>query len=175
MFRPSSMRRGDMPESEEDEHAANPPLAKSQKLMSDAMKIAAISKSKPKAPAPKRTTRNVPTTEKNKAPMPEADADDEPLVLKRLRSKIPGHANAHPVAENMMERKDNGLHQWRLFDPYAIRRRTACDYCFQTREQQDFYETVLLDKKPIFNDGWIGNTLMRMKTTFPMFMRASSL
>jgi hypothetical protein len=29
---------------------------------------------------------------------------------------------------------------------------TACDYCFQTREQQDFYETVLLDKKPIVSD-----------------------
>ena len=31
----------------------------------------------------------------------------------------------------------------------ATRRRTTVDYRFHTKEQQDFYETVLLDKKPI--------------------------
>ena len=40
----------------------------------------------------------------------------------------------------------------RLLDPYAARRMTACDYRFHTREQQDFYEIVLLDKKPIVSD-----------------------
>src|SRR3990170_3096893 len=37
-------------------------------------------------------------------------------------------------------------------DPYSVRRRTVCDYRFHTREQQDFYDTVLLDKKPIVSD-----------------------
>ena len=41
---------------------------------------------------------------------------------------------------------------WRESDPYATRRRTAVDYRFHTKEQQDFYETVLLDKKPIVCD-----------------------
>src|SRR3989337_142474 len=39
-----------------------------------------------------------------------------------------------------------------MSDPYAARRRTACDYRFHTKEQRDFYETVLLDKKPIVSD-----------------------
>jgi hypothetical protein len=52
----------------------------------------------------------------------------------------------------MKARRDSGLRKWRESDPYAIRRRTACDYRFHTREQQDFYETVLLDKKPIVSD-----------------------
>ena len=45
-----------------------------------------------------------------------------------------------------------GLRLWRLSDPYATRRRTAVDYRFHTKEQQDFYETILLDKKPIVCD-----------------------
>jgi hypothetical protein len=67
VFRPTSMRRGDMPESDEEE-PANPPPAKSQKLMADAMKTAAPSKYKPKAPAPKRSTRNILTSEKEQGP-----------------------------------------------------------------------------------------------------------
>ena len=63
--------------------------------MVDAMKTASTSKSKPKVPAPKRTTRNVSDSEKNKAPVPEAAVDDEPLVLTKLRLKIPDHENAH--------------------------------------------------------------------------------
>ena len=39
-----------------------------------------------------------------------------------------------------------------MTDPYAVRRRTAVDYRFHTKEQQGFYETVLLDKKPIVCD-----------------------
>lgn len=146
-----SMREDDQ-EEEEEEHAKAPP-AKAQKLMLDAMKTSAPSKSKtkPKAPAPKRSTRNIPATEKNKALVPEND-DDELLVLRKLKPKIRDHDNAHPVAENMMLRKDKGLREWRKVDPYSAWRRTACDYWFHTREQQDFYETFLLDKKPIFSD-----------------------
>jgi hypothetical protein len=119
---------------EEEEQTADAPPAKTQKLMSDAMRTAP-SKSKPKAPATKRSTRNISAAEKNKAPVPEADVDEESLVLRKLKPKIPDHDDAHPVAENMMLRKDKGLRLWRLNDPYAARRRTACDYRFQTREQ----------------------------------------
>ena len=121
-----------MAEEEEEEPAVDAPPAKTQKLMSDAMRSAAPTKSKPKAPAPKRSTRNIPATEKNKVLVPEVDVDEEPLVLRKLKPKIPDHDNAHPVAENMMLRKDKGLRQWRLLDPYAARRRTACDYRFHT-------------------------------------------
>ena len=80
--------------------------------------------------------------------MPEVVAEeeeDEEHVLRKLKPKIPDHNDAHLVAENMKLRKDAGLRQWRLTDPYAVRRRTVM-------EQQDFYETVLLDKKPIVCD-----------------------
>jgi hypothetical protein len=120
---------------EEEEEPADAPPSKAQKLMSDAIIIAAPSKSKPKAPAPKRSTRNISAAEKNKAPVPEANVDEEPLVLKKLKPKILDHDDAHLVAENMMLRKDKGLRLWRLNDPYAARRRTACDYHFQTIEQ----------------------------------------
>ena len=104
--------------------------------------------------APKRNTRSIPAAEKNKAPVPEvaAEEDDEGQVLRKLKPKIPDHNDAHPVAENMKLRKDAGLMQWRLSDPYAIRRRTVVDYRFHTKEQQHFYETVMLDKKPIVCD-----------------------
>ena len=78
-----------------------------------------------------------------------ADEDDEGQVLRKLKSKIPDHNDAHPMAENMKIRRDSGLRLWRETDPYATRRRTPVDYRFHTKEQQDFYETVLLDKKPI--------------------------
>ena len=74
--------------------------------MSDAIRTA-TAKSKPKVSAPKRSTRNIPATEKNKAPVPEADVDEEPLVLRTLKPKILDHDNAHLVAENMVLRKDN--------------------------------------------------------------------
>ena len=41
---------------------------------------------------------------------------------------------------------------WRQADPYAMRIRTVVDYRFHTKEQQNFYETVLLDKKTIVSD-----------------------
>nr|XP_020168346.1 ATP-binding cassette sub-family F member 1-like [Aegilops tauschii subsp. strangulata] len=104
-------------EEEEEEELAAPP-AKSQKLMVDAMKSAGAPskfKSKPatKAAAPKRSTRNIPAVEKNKAPMPEVQEDEEPQVLRKLKPKIPDHDDGHPVAENMKLRKDCGLIEWR--------------------------------------------------------------
>ena len=73
-------------------------------------------------------------------------------MLRKLKPKIPDHDDNHPVAENMEIRMDVGLRLWRQSDPYAVRRRTAVDYRFHTKEQQDFYETILLDKKPIVYD-----------------------
>ena len=52
----------------------------------------------------------------------------------------------------MKLKKDAGLRLWRRIDPYATRRRIAVDYRFHTKEQQDFYETILLDKNPIVCD-----------------------
>lgn len=155
----STMVRDFDKEEEQEEDAA--PAPKSQKLMGDAIKSGAAP-SKPKtapkasAPAPKtapkRSTRNIPTAEKNKAPVPETEIDEEDAeaqVLRKLKPKIPDHDDNHPVAENMKIRKDAGLRLWRQSDPYAVRRRTDVDYMFHTKEQQDFYETTLLDKKTI--------------------------
>ena len=131
--------------------------------MGDAIRSGAAP-SKPKAapkaaalapkPKPKRNTRSIPAEEKNKAPVPEATEEEEDgsLVLRKLKPKIPDHNDTHPVAENMKIRKDAGLRLWRRSDPYAIRRGTDVYYRFHTKEQQDFYETILLDKKPIVCD-----------------------
>ncbi len=136
-----------MEEEEEEEVAA--PAPKAPKLMGDAIKSGgAASKAKP-APKPKRNTRSIPAAEKNKAPVPEAIEEEEESVLRKLKPKIPDHNDAHPVAEDMKLRRDSGLRKWREADPYASRRRTAVVYSFHTNEQQDFYETVLLVKKPI--------------------------
>ena len=69
--------------------------------------------------------------------MPEVadEEDDERKVMRKLKPKIRDHNDARPVAENMKLRKDAGLRLWRLSDPYAIRRRTAVDYRFHTKEQ----------------------------------------
>ena len=113
--------------------------------MADAMKSAGFSKAKGKksAPAkPKRTVRNISAAEKNKGnvPPPAVDDDDEnALVLKKLRPRLPAHDDSHLIAENMKARKDKGLRKWRETDPYAVRRRTAIDPRFHTKEQQDFY------------------------------------
>ena len=132
-----------MMEEEEEEAAAPPP--KAQKLMGDAIRSgAAPSKPKgtpkPAAPkpktTPKRSTRNIPAAEKNKAPMPEVaiEEEDDSIVLRKFKPKIPDHNDAHPVAENMKVRKDSGLRLWRESDPYATRRRTIVDYRFHTKE-----------------------------------------
>lgn len=123
--------------------------------MVDAMKTATPSKSKQKkAPTvrPKRTNRQVPASQKSKADVPPTDDDDEAPVLKKLGPRLPARNDEHPLVENMKERKGKGLQKWREADPYTIRRRTAVDSRFHTREQQDFYETVLVDKKPIVSD-----------------------
>ena len=61
--------------------------------------------------------------------MPEAAEEEyeDSLVLRKLKPKIPDHNDAHPVAEDMKLRKDACLRQWRLTDPYAVRRRTVVD------------------------------------------------
>nr|XP_020155493.1 titin-like [Aegilops tauschii subsp. strangulata] len=131
-----SMMRDEEEEEEEEEHVAPP--AKTQKLMADAIKTGAAPsnpKSAPKSTAPKRSTRNISPAEKNKAPVPEVQEDDEPLVLRKLKPKIPDHNDDHPVVENMKLRKDHGLRPWRQNDPYATRRRTDVDYRFHTEEQ----------------------------------------
>ena len=65
---------------------------------------------------------------------------------------MPSHNAAHPVAEDMNKRRDQGLRKWRLDDPYAIRRRTVVDPCFHTKEHQDFFETMFLHKSPAVSD-----------------------
>ena len=126
---------------EEKEDAASSP--KAQKLMGDAIRSGAAPskpKSAPKAqtqkpPKPKRNTRSIPAEEKNKAPVPQAEEEeDDSLVLRKLKPKIPDHNDAHPVAEDMRIRKDDGLRLWRQSDPYAVRRRTTVDYMFHTKE-----------------------------------------
>ena len=83
-------------------------------------------------------------------------------MLRKLKPKIPDHNDAHPVAENMKIRKDSTLRLWRQTDTYAVRRRTAVDNRLHTKEQQDFYETILLDKKPIVCDmRWVDWTYIR--------------
>ena len=78
------------------------------------------------------------------------------------------------MAEDMRIRKDSGLRLWRMKDPYASRRRTAVDYRFHTKEQQDFFETILLDKKPIVCDmRWVdGNSSGKMSSTTLEWRRA---
>ena len=138
--KPSMMR-----DSEEEEQEDVAPAPKAQKLMGDAIRSGAPP-SKPKVapkavapaqkPKPKRNTRSIPAEEKNKAPVPEAEEEeDDSLVLRKLKPKIPDHNDAHAVAENMKIRKDSGLRLWRQSDPYAVGRKAAVDYRFHTKEQ----------------------------------------
>ena len=113
------MMRDPAEDDEEEEDAA--PAPKAQKLMGDAIKSGAAP-SKPKtapkastpAPktAPKRSTRNIQAAEKNKAPVPETEIDEEDAeaqVLRKLKPKILDHNDSHPVAEDMSIRKDAGF------------------------------------------------------------------
>jgi hypothetical protein len=140
---------------EEDEEEASEPAQQKQKLMGDAIRARNTSRPKKSTPAKtaptksKRTIRNIPASEKNKGDVPPAESEDEGPVLLKLRPRLPLHNDAHPQAEDMKLRKDRGLGLWRQNDPYATWRRTVVDNRFHTREQQDFYETVLMDKKPI--------------------------
>ena len=80
------------------------------------------------------------------------EEEDDLSVLRKLRPHLPLHNDAHPVAEDMKKRKDAGLRLWRANDPYASRRKNVVDDRFYTKEQQDFYETFLLDKSPAVSD-----------------------
>ena len=78
--------------------------------------------------------------------------EEEDVVLRKLRPHLPEHNDDHRVAEDMKKRKDQGLRTWKENDPYSIKRRTVVDVRFHTKEQQDFYETVLLDNSPVVSD-----------------------
>ncbi|KAI5012598.1 hypothetical protein ZWY2020_024864 [Hordeum vulgare] len=143
-------------EKEAPEEILVPP--KKKKLMDDAMKCAP----KPAAKAKKvvactKTTKDIIAAVKSKGPASSAHAakdeeDENAPVLRKLRPYVPLQNDAQPVEEDMKKRKDAGLRKWRVADPYAVRRRTIVDPRFHTKEQQDFYETVLYDKSPAIND-----------------------
>ena len=106
---------------DDEEEGDAAPAPKAQKLMGDAIRSGSAPskpKSAPRASAqkyaPKRSTRNIPAEEKNKAPVPQVEeAEDDSLVLRKLKPKIPDHNDAHPVAEDMRIRKDAGPRLWR--------------------------------------------------------------
>ncbi|KAI4972599.1 hypothetical protein ZWY2020_003524 [Hordeum vulgare] len=139
----------------EDEIPARPPK---KKLMSHAMKSAP----KPPAKAKKvvawrKTTKVIHVVAKEKGPASSAPAakeleDENAPVLRKLRPTLPIYNAAHLVAKDMEKRKDVKLRKWRAVDPYAVRRRIVVDLRFHTKEQQDFYETVLFDKSPAISD-----------------------
>lgn len=138
-------------EEKEEEVAANAPPSKKKKLFADAMLSRSAPKTKPSPPKskksvpPKRTTRDIPVAETNKGSASRdiaAEEEEDTSVMRQLRAHLPLHNEAHPVAEDMKKRRDQGLRQWRtVVDPY-----------FHTKEQQDFYETMLLCKSPVVSD-----------------------
>ncbi len=89
-----------MRDSEEEEEEDAAPAPKAQKLKGDAIKAGAAP-SKPKTapktsapaskPKPKRSTRNIPAEEKNKALVPQAaeEEDDDSFVLRKLTKLLP--------------------------------------------------------------------------------------
>ncbi|KAI5013153.1 hypothetical protein ZWY2020_028107 [Hordeum vulgare] len=131
---------------------------KKKKLMADAMKSAPKPPSNAKKVISRRkTTKDIPVAAKEKgpdssAPAAEGEEDENAPILRKLRPTLPVHNAAHLVAEDMRKRKDVGLSKWRVVDPYVVGRRTVVDPRFHTKEQQDFYETVLFDKNPPIND-----------------------
>ena len=80
------------------------------------------------------------------------EEEEDISVLRKLGPHLPIHNDDHPVAEDMKKRKDSGLRKWRAVDPYASRRRTVVDDRFYTKEQQNFYETILLDMSLAVSD-----------------------
>lgn len=62
---------------------------------------------------------------------------------------LPVHNAVHPVAENMKERKAEGLRAWRSNDPYGPKAwETTVDPKIFTTGEQDFYETILFEIDP---------------------------
>ncbi|KAI5021544.1 hypothetical protein ZWY2020_058274 [Hordeum vulgare] len=126
--------------------------------MADAMKSA------PKPPvkakkivAPRRTTEDIPAATKSKglassAHAAEEEEDGNVPILMKLRPTLPIYNDAHTIAEDMKKRKDVELRKWRANNPYAVTRRTDANPRFHTKEQQDFYETVLFDMSPAVSD-----------------------
>ena len=158
-------------EEEEEEQPVVKPPPKRTKLMADAI---------PKSPPPAHKAKSDPKgkskaavkkkKKKKKAAVTEEEEGEEaPAHLRKLRPFLPEHNEAHPEAEDMKQRKDRGLRRWRAADPYAIRRRTTVDYRFHTKEQQDFYETVLLDKSPAVSEmRWVDwKFIDRHENNFP--------
>ena len=58
-----------------------------------------------------------------------------------------------------------------------MRRRTTVDYRLHTKEHQDFYETILLDRKPIVCDmSWVDwEYIKENEDPFQVYMTASNL
>ncbi|KAI4994332.1 hypothetical protein ZWY2020_029380 [Hordeum vulgare] len=142
----------DLEDVEEEAPEEIPVPPKKKKLMADAMKSAPKTPAKEKkVVAPVRTTKDIPAATKCKGPacsahVTEEEEDENVQILRKLRPTLPIHNVAHPIAEDMKKRKDARLRKWRANDLYVVRRRTDVDPRFHTKEQQDFYETVLFDK-----------------------------
>ena len=102
-------------------HATSQSLIKSGAATSKPKTAPKATTQAQKPPKPKRSTRNIPGEEKNKAPVPEVEEEeeDEAQVLRKLKPKIPDHNDTHPVAEDMNIRNDVGLILWRQSDPYV--------------------------------------------------------
>ncbi|KAI4987162.1 hypothetical protein ZWY2020_019962 [Hordeum vulgare] len=134
----------DPKEVEEEAPKEIPVPPKKKKLMGDAMKSAPKPAAKAKkVVASRKTTKDIPTAAKSKGPTSSAHAteeeeDENAPVLRKLRSYIPLHNDAHPVVEDMKKRKDAGLRKWRVVDPYVVKRIIVVDPRFHTKEQQVF-------------------------------------
>ncbi|KAI5017101.1 hypothetical protein ZWY2020_037479 [Hordeum vulgare] len=147
----------DLEEAVEEEDVIPAPPKK--KLMADTM----TKKSGPKPPndkksvAHRKTTKDITATAKKKcpsssAPASEEEDDEDATILRELRPHLPIHNDAHPIDEDMNKRKDACIRKWRAADPYDVRRRTGVDPRFDTKERQDLYETVFLDKSRAVSD-----------------------
>ncbi|KAI4975410.1 hypothetical protein ZWY2020_049017 [Hordeum vulgare] len=135
-----------------------PAPPKKKKLMEDAMKYSPKPPSKANKDVVRRkTTKDILAATKDKGPPSSASAvqeveDENAPILGKHRPTLRVHNAAHQVAEDVRKSKDACLMKWRVVDPYAVRRRTVVDPRFHTKEQQDFYETVLFDKSPAVSD-----------------------
>ena len=94
---------------EEEEPVVKAPPKKKKKLMADAMPKAITSKSTKSAPKkaavankPKRFSRDIPASSKNKtSTFREAEDDDDMTALMKLRPHLPEHNASHLLAEDM--------------------------------------------------------------------------
>ena len=100
---------------EEEEHVEKAPPKKKKKLMADAMPKSGTSKStksagkKPTAEKPKKLSRHIPASEKNKGTASRIEDEDAMSALMKLRPHLPVHNASYPLAEDMKKRKDSGL------------------------------------------------------------------